>query len=51
MKLIGNVKANEYWNPDERRNPVPTNLHEAERDSELEKFIRGTLAFCPTFTN
>lgn len=40
MKTIGNVKANEYWNPDEIKHPPPTNMEMSERDSELEKYIR-----------
>lgn len=42
MKNIGNIKANQQWNPDEVRNPPPTNMEESERDSELEKYIRCT---------
>ncbi|KAI5120403.1 hypothetical protein M0805_000182 [Coniferiporia weirii] len=41
MKVIGNVTANAYWNPDEVRHPLPTNMEESERDSELEKYIRS----------
>ena len=41
MRVIGNIKANQYWNPDERKHPLPANFEETERDSELEKFIRG----------
>ena len=40
MKNTGNIKSNEYWNPDEKKHPLPTNMEETERDSELEKFIR-----------
>lgn len=40
MKNIGNIKANQNWNPDEIRHPPPTNMEESERDSELEKYIR-----------
>jgi hypothetical protein len=42
MKAIGNVKSNQYYNPDERANPIPANMEESERDSELEQYIRGT---------
>ncbi|EJU01668.1 ArfGap-domain-containing protein [Dacryopinax primogenitus] len=41
MKNMGNIKSNAYYNPDERRNPPPTNMEDTERDSELEKFIRA----------
>ena len=41
MKEIGNIKANQHWNPDERKNPIPANMEESERDSELEQYIRG----------
>jgi hypothetical protein len=41
MRQIGNVKSNQTHNPDEVRNPPPTNMLDVERDSELEKFIRG----------
>jgi stromal membrane-associated protein len=40
MKKIGNLKSNEYYNPDEKKHPLPTNMEESERDSELEKYIR-----------
>ncbi|KAG0151466.1 hypothetical protein CROQUDRAFT_544186 [Cronartium quercuum f. sp. fusiforme G11] len=39
MKSKGNLKANSQWNPNEAKNPPPTDLEESERDSELEKFI------------
>lgn len=45
MKNIGNIKSNAYWNPDEKKNPLPTNMEETERDSELEKFIRSKYEF------
>ncbi|KAL5514781.1 hypothetical protein ACEPAG_2097 [Sanghuangporus baumii] len=45
MKTIGNIKANQYWNPDERKHPLPTNMEESERDSELEKYIRSKYEF------
>lgn len=45
MKNTGNVKSNSYYNPDEKRHPPPTNMVDSERDSELEKFIRGTRSF------
>ena len=41
MRQMGNIKSNQMYNPDEVRNPPPTNMIDAERDSELEKFIRG----------
>ena len=41
MRQVGNIKSNQKYNPDEVRNPPPTNMIDAERDSELEKFIRG----------
>ena len=41
MKNTGNVKSNSHFNPDEKRHPPPTNMVDSERDSELEKFIRG----------
>lgn len=44
MKQNGNIKSNAYYNPDEARHPPPTNMMEAERDSEIEKFIRGPRA-------
>ena len=41
MRNMGNTKANSIYNPDESRNPPPTNTSEFnDRDSELEKFIR-----------
>jgi stromal membrane-associated protein len=41
MKTVGNVRSNRTYNPDEMKHPPPTNMMESERDSELEKFIRG----------
>src|ERR1700691_1877010 len=41
MKQNGNLKSNAYYNPNEVRNPPPTNMIEQERDSELEKYIRS----------
>ncbi|KZO91032.1 ArfGap-domain-containing protein [Calocera viscosa TUFC12733] len=41
IKNMGNIKSNAYFNPDERRNPPPTNMEDTERDSELEKYIRS----------
>ncbi|KAH9886234.1 hypothetical protein C8Q73DRAFT_284011 [Cubamyces lactineus] len=41
MKSMGNLKSNAHYNPDEIRNPPPTNMIESERDSELEKYIRS----------
>ena len=47
MKQVGNLKSNAMYNPDEKRHPVPANLIDSERDSELEKFIRSEcLATC-----
>ena len=45
MKNTGNVKSNSYYNPDEKRHPPPTNMVDSERDSELEKFIRGARSY------
>jgi stromal membrane-associated protein len=45
MKQYGNIKSNQIYHPDERRHPPPTNMMESERDSELEKFIRGSFFF------
>lgn len=41
MKQVGNTKSNAIYNPDEIRHPPPTNFIDSERDSELEKYIRG----------
>jgi stromal membrane-associated protein len=41
MRKMGNLNANAIYNPDERRHPPPTNMEESERDSEMEKYIRG----------
>lgn len=41
MRQMGNVKSNAHYNPNETRHPPPTNMIESERDSELEKYIRG----------
>ena len=41
MEEMGNVKSNAIYNPNETRNPPPTNMIEQERDSDLEKYIRG----------
>ncbi|OSD00650.1 hypothetical protein PYCCODRAFT_1479087 [Trametes coccinea BRFM310] len=41
MKSMGNLKSNAHYNPDEIKNPPPTNMIESERDSELEKYIRA----------
>ncbi|CAH7687932.1 expressed protein [Phakopsora pachyrhizi] len=40
MKTIGNIKSNQYYNPNDAKHPHPTDLEESERDSELEKYIR-----------
>ncbi|KAI9438239.1 hypothetical protein H4582DRAFT_1953807 [Lactarius indigo] len=45
MRQLGNIKSNQNYNPDEVRNPPPTNMIDAERDSELEKFIRDKYEF------
>jgi len=47
MKEMGNVKSNAIYNPDEVRNPPPTNMIEQERDSDLEKYIRGKITLQP----
>ena len=44
MKQMGNVKSNSIYNPDETRYPPPTNMIDSERDSELEKYIRGAFS-------
>ncbi|KAL6306915.1 hypothetical protein BKA93DRAFT_816162 [Sparassis latifolia] len=41
MKQHGNVRSNAHYNPDETRHPPPTNMIDSERDSDLEKYIRG----------
>lgn len=40
MKSMGNIKSNAIYNPNELRHPPPPNLMDAERDSELEQYIR-----------
>ncbi|KAF7982849.1 hypothetical protein HWV62_25820 [Athelia sp. TMB] len=45
MRQNGNLKSNAFYNPNEARNPPPTNMIERERDSELEKYIRGKYEF------
>ncbi|KAG6840559.1 hypothetical protein C0991_005835 [Blastosporella zonata] len=45
MKSIGNIKSNAIYNPNEVRNPPPPNLMDAERDSELEQYIRSKYQF------
>ena len=40
MKSTGNIKSNAHYNPDEIKHPPPTNMIDAERDSDLEKYIR-----------
>jgi hypothetical protein len=40
MKNMGNIKANQLYNPDERRNPPPANLEDTDRGSDLENYIR-----------
>lgn len=41
MRELGNIKSNEYFNPDEMRNRPPANVENGERDSELERFVRN----------
>ncbi|KDQ12416.1 hypothetical protein BOTBODRAFT_189158 [Botryobasidium botryosum FD-172 SS1] len=41
VKQIGNIKANAFYNPNEQRNPPPTNFNESERHSDMEKYIRA----------
>lgn len=48
MRQVGNIKSNQKYNPDEVRNPPPTNMIDAERDSDLEKFIRGRSRSLPS---
>lgn len=45
MKQKGNIKSNSWYNPNEIRNPLPTNYLESERDSELEQYIRCSSFF------
>ncbi|KAG6817004.1 hypothetical protein H0H87_000899 [Tephrocybe sp. NHM501043] len=45
MKSIGNIRSNAIYNPNEIRNPPPPNLMDAERDSELEQYIRSKYQF------
>ncbi|KZP12933.1 ArfGap-domain-containing protein [Athelia psychrophila] len=45
MRQNGNVKSNSFYNPNETRNPPPTNMVGRERDSELEKYIRAKYEF------
>lgn len=40
MEHIGNSRSNSIFNPDETKNPPPTNSSQVERDSELEIYIR-----------
>lgn len=40
LRSIGNTASNAIYNPDERRHPPPTSSSTAERDSEMEKYIR-----------
>jgi stromal membrane-associated protein len=42
MKQNGNLKSNDLYNPDEFRHPPPTNMMDLERDSDLERYIRGS---------
>ncbi|TIA88003.1 hypothetical protein E3P99_02838 [Wallemia hederae] len=41
MEHIGNARSNSIYNPDEIKNPPPTNSSQVERDSELEIYIRN----------
>ncbi|KAK7042499.1 ARF GAP-like zinc finger-containing protein [Favolaschia claudopus] len=41
MKNNGNIKSNQFHNPNEARHPPPPNLMDGERDSEMEQFIRS----------
>ncbi|RPD54209.1 Arf GTPase activating protein [Lentinus tigrinus ALCF2SS1-7] len=41
MKSAGNIKSNAHHSPDEIRHPPPTNIIDAERGSDLEKYIRS----------
>ncbi|KAJ6590949.1 hypothetical protein DFH09DRAFT_1138168 [Mycena vulgaris] len=41
MKQNGNIKSNQFYNPNEARHPPPPNLMDGERDSEMEQFIRS----------
>ena len=40
MEHMGNSRSNSVFNPDETKNPPPTNSNQVERDSELEIYIR-----------
>ncbi|KAJ7628343.1 hypothetical protein FB45DRAFT_990981 [Roridomyces roridus] len=41
MRLNGNLKSNQLYNPNEARHPPPPNLMDGERDSEMEQYIRS----------
>ncbi|KAJ6613634.1 hypothetical protein B0H10DRAFT_2165269 [Mycena sp. CBHHK59/15] len=41
MRQNGNIKSNQYYNPNESRHPPPPNLMDGERDSEMEQFVRS----------
>jgi stromal membrane-associated protein len=41
MKNMGNLNANQIFNPNERRHPPPPDSDENDRGSEMEKFIRN----------
>ncbi|EOR03791.1 Stromal membrane-associated protein 2 [Wallemia ichthyophaga EXF-994] len=41
MEQIGNSRSNSVYNPDELKNPPPTNSSQVERDSEIEIYIRN----------
>ncbi|KAG5635202.1 hypothetical protein H0H81_012066 [Sphagnurus paluster] len=45
MKATGNARSNAIYNPNEVRHPPPPNLMDAERDSELEQYIRSKYEF------
>ncbi|KAF9515958.1 hypothetical protein BS47DRAFT_732405 [Hydnum rufescens UP504] len=41
MKTMGNLNANQIFNPNERRHPPPPDSDENDRGSDMEKFIRN----------
>ncbi|KAF8065075.1 hypothetical protein FPV67DRAFT_168049 [Lyophyllum atratum] len=45
MRSMGNANSNAIHNPNEVRHPPPANLMDAERDSELEQYIRSKYEF------
>ena len=40
MRSMGNTKSNSIYNPNEMRHPPPPNIEDADRDSEIEQYIR-----------